>query len=45
MLERAHTEAAAGRAATQAGNGRTSQDEAQDAEVDADQGKVLIKLH
>jgi nitrogen fixation NifU-like protein len=45
MMERARTEAAAGRTATQAGNGRTSQDEAQEARIDDDQGKVLIKLH
>jgi nitrogen fixation NifU-like protein len=45
MLERAHAEAAANRAATQPGNGLTSQDVAQDAKVEAEQGKLLIRLH
>ena len=45
MLERARAEAAAGRTGTVAGNGRTSQDEAQDDRIATDDGKVLIKLH
>ncbi|MBD5657351.1 MAG: iron-sulfur cluster assembly scaffold protein [Candidatus Eremiobacteraeota bacterium] len=45
MLERARTDATVSSIATMAGNGKTSQDEAQSPEVAADAGKVLIKLH
>jgi nitrogen fixation NifU-like protein len=44
MLERAHAEAEANRTATQPGNGRTSQDAAQETKVATEEGKVLIKL-
>jgi nitrogen fixation NifU-like protein len=43
-LERAHREAAAARAATAPGNGKTSQDEQQEPQIAAEGSKVLIKL-
>jgi nitrogen fixation NifU-like protein len=45
MLVQARADAAANRAATTPGNGRTSQDEAQAPDLGADEDKVLIKLH
>jgi nitrogen fixation NifU-like protein len=45
MLQRAHDESAVIRAATMAGNGKTSQDAEQAPKIAADDGKVLIKLH
>jgi NifU-like protein involved in Fe-S cluster formation len=45
MLQRAAAQAAVSRAATMAGNGTTSQDDAQRPDVATDAGKVLIKLH
>ncbi len=45
MLVQARADAAANRAATTPGNGRTSRDEAQAPDLGADEDKVLIKLH
>ena len=45
MLVRAAAESARATAATTAGNGTTSQDDAQAPEIAADAGMVLIKLH
>ena len=45
MLEKAHAVAAAARAATMPGNGKTSQDENAGPKIMEDAGKVTIKLH